>query len=113
MKLYKRKDRLLLFGAMILGGLSAALSAFISILLQRIIDAASSKDMNAFLNLIAFTLLYLTVLGIIGYLEAYCTKLIIKNVTKHLRADIFTGVMNQAPSESVSDTHLDVYKRQA
>ena len=58
MKLYKRKDRLLLFGAMILGGLSAALSAFISILLQRIIDAASSKDMNAFLNLIAFTLLY-------------------------------------------------------
>lgn len=107
MKLYKRKDRLLLFGAMILGGLSAALSAFISILLQRIIDAASSKDMNAFLNLIAFTLLYLTVLGIIGYLEAYCTKLIIKNVTKHLRADIFAGVMSQAPSEYTSRNTAD------
>lgn len=87
---------------MLLGGLSAALSAFISILLQRIIDVASTKDMGAFRDLIAFTLIYLAVLGIIGYLEAYCTKLIIRNVTKHLRADIFTGVMNQVPPEYTS-----------
>ena len=102
MKLYKRKDRLLLLGAMLLGGISAALSAFISILLQRIIDVASAKDMGAFRDLIAFTLIYLAVLGIIGYLEAYCTKLMIRNVTKHLRANIFAGVMNQAPPEYTS-----------
>lgn len=97
MNLIKKKDRLLLCAAVFLGGINAFLSAFISILLQQIIDAATTKDLQGFKRLFIAALIYLAVLGLIGFVEAYCGKLLIRNISQHLRDDIFHGVMRMSP----------------
>lgn len=107
MKLYTKKDRALLWGAVLLGGINAALSAFISILLQQIIDVATHKDVDGFTNLFFVMLIYLAVLGIIGFLEAYCGKLLLRNVSRHLRERIFTGVIKRSPVHYHSQNTAD------
>ncbi|MDO4276299.1 MAG: ABC transporter ATP-binding protein [Eubacteriales bacterium] len=107
MKLYTKKDRLLLWSAIVLGGINAALSAFISILLQQIIDVATHKDMDGFTDLFFVMLIYLAGLGIIGFLEAYCGKLLLRNVSVHLRERIFTGVIKRSPDSYHSQNTAD------
>lgn len=48
MMLYKPKDRLLLGGTILLGGLSSLLAAFVSIFLQRVIDVAVAGEIREF-----------------------------------------------------------------
>lgn len=107
MKLYDKRGRLLIVFTLLLGGISAALSAFISMILQKVIDSAARNDMDSFTKLILATLIYLAILGTMGFLEAYCGKLMIKNVTKTLRDKIFHGVMKRTPGEFSSQNTAD------
>lgn len=107
MKLYTKKDRIFLCFAMVLGGISAALSAFVSILLQQIIDVAVQKDMIGFTRLFFMMLIYIAVLGIIGFLEAYFGKILLRNVSRNLREGIFQGVMKRSPSSFHSQNTAD------
>jgi len=107
MKLYDKKGRLLIACTLLIGGISAVLSAFISIILQKVIDSAARNDMDSFSKLILATLIYLAILGTMGFLEAYCGKLMIKNVTKTLRDKIFFGVMKRSPREFSSKNTAD------
>lgn len=107
MKLYDKRGRLLIIFTLLLGGISAALSAFISIILQKVIDSAARNDMDSFSKLILATLIYLAILGTMGFLEAYCGKLMIKNVTKTLRDKVFLGVMKRSPREFSSQNTAD------
>ena len=107
MKIFMSKDKLLLAAAMFMGGISAMLSAFISVLLQQIIDVAAKKDMHSFSDLFIVMLLYLISLGVIGFLEAYLGKLLIKNVTSRLRKDIFHGIITKNPEDFTSRNTAD------
>lgn len=107
MKFCSKKDRILLWGAMVLGGISAGLSAFISILLQQIIDVAARRNLDGFTRLFFVMLLYLAILGIMGFLEAYCGKILLRNVSRHLREDVFKGVMRRSPSAFHSQNTAD------
>ncbi|RGU92385.1 ABC transporter ATP-binding protein [Clostridium sp. AF15-17LB] len=107
MKLYDKRGRLLIICTLLLGGISAVLSAFISIILQKVIDSAARNDMDSFSKLILATLIYLAILGTMGFLEAYCGKLMIKNVTKTLRDKVFLGVMKRSPREFSSQNTAD------
>ena len=97
MKLYKTKDRLLLGGTSLFGGLSSLLVAFASILMQQVIDVAVAGDVKGFYRVLAVMLVYLAALGGISLLEAIMGKILIRNVTRHLRDRIFKGVMKQKP----------------
>ena len=59
MKLYKTKDRLLLGGTSLFGGLSSLLVAFASILMQQVIDVAVAGDVKGFYRVLAVMLVYL------------------------------------------------------
>lgn len=107
MKLLKKKDRLLLACSIFIGGLAAALAAFVSILLQQIIDVATKKDLAGFYDLFIIMLIYLGMLGIMGFLEAYLGKLLLRNVTRNLREDIFHGVILRSPSNYSSRNTAD------
>ena len=63
MKLYKTKDRLLLGGTILFGGLSSLLVAFASILMQQVIDVAVAGDVKGFYRVLAVMLVYLAALG--------------------------------------------------
>lgn len=82
-----------------IGALSSVASAFISIILQRIVDAAIGQDANYFWRLFTFTMIFLLVLGGLGFLEAYCGKVLIRNVTKSLRKKTFQGLLSRKPEE--------------
>lgn len=109
MRLFKKKDRALLAGAVVIGGINAALAAFISILLQKIIDTATQKDLDGFSQLFIILLIYLAALGIMGFLEAYIGKLLLRNVSRHLRDDIFQGVITKEPVDYTSRNTADRY----
>ncbi len=96
MKLYKTKDRLLLGGTILFGGLSSLLVAFASILMQQVIDVAVAGDVKGFYRVLAVMLVYLAALGGIS-LWRLLGKILIRNVTRHLRDRIFKGVMKQKP----------------
>lgn len=69
MTLYKPKDRLLLGGTILLGGLSSLLAAFVSIFLQRVIDVAvagRSESFTGYWGMAAFLLAF----GVISFSEA-------------------------------------------
>ena len=106
-KIFNRRDRILLLCTIILGGIAAALSAFGSILLQKIIDVAVNKDLGAFSNLFGIMLAYLFILGVMGFFESFCGKLLIRNVSKHLRKEIFQGVLSQDPVKYASKNTAD------
>ena len=99
MKLYTKKDRLLLLGTMLLGAVNAALSAFVSILLQKVIDIAAAGNLTGFIRLFAATLVYLAVLGLMSFLTAWLGKLLVKNVSQHLRNRIFNGILSRSPAQ--------------
>ncbi|HIU75988.1 MAG TPA: ABC transporter ATP-binding protein [Candidatus Pelethocola excrementipullorum] len=99
MKQYLRKDKWLILASVLLGGITAALSAFLSILLQKIIDTALNQDLNGFWNLFMYAMIYLAVLGAMGLLESYCGKRLLRNVSLHLRHRIFHGVMEKSPAD--------------
>ncbi len=105
--IFKRRDKVLLFCTIFLGGVAAALSAFCSILLQKIIDVAVNKDLGAFSDLFGVMLAYLLILGVMGFLESFCGKLLIRNVSKHLRKEIFRGVLSRNPVSYASRNTAD------
>lgn len=107
MKLYRTKERFLLLGAILVGGVTAVLSAFVSILLQKVIDVAVLGDTHGFYTQLAVMLVYLLALGITGFLEAILGKLLVRNVTRHLRDDIFSGVMKRSPVTYASQNTAD------
>lgn len=107
MKLFQRKDRIILCAAIVLGGITAALTAFVSILLQQIVDAATSKNIETFRELFIVMLIYLAVLGIMGFLEAYWGKRLLCNLSIHLRENIFRGVIRREPISYFSRNTAD------
>lgn len=107
MRIFTKKDRLFLYAAILLGGINAALSAFISIFLQQIIDVASHKDADHFTQLFFAMIIYVAVLGTIGFLEAYCGKILLRNVSRHMRERIFEGVIKRSPSAYHSQNTAD------
>lgn len=107
MKLFRTKERFLLMGAILMGGVTAVLSAFISILIQRVIDVAIGGDIPGFNTQLMIMLAYLSALGITGFFEAILGKLLVRNVTRHLRDDIFCGVLKRSPVTYASQNTAD------
>ncbi|WP_343083351.1 ABC transporter ATP-binding protein [Blautia producta] len=107
MKLYKSKDRLFLAGTIFFGGVSSLLAAFVSILLQRVIDVAAAGDAAGFYRVLAVMLVYLGALGGISLLEALMGKLLLRNVTRNLRDRVFKGVMKRKPEKYTSRNTAD------
>lgn len=107
MTLYKPKDRLLLGGTILLGGLSSLLAAFVSIFLQRVIDVAVAGEIREFYRVLGGMAAFLLAFGVISFSEALLGKILLRNVTRYLRDRVFKGVMKQAPKEYTAQNTAD------
>lgn len=99
MTLYKPKDRLLLGGTILFGGLSSLLAAFVSIFLQKVIDVAVAGEIREFYRVLGGMAAFLLAFGVISFSEALLGKILLRNVTRYLRGRVFKGVMKQDPKE--------------
>lgn len=107
MTLYKPKDRLLLGGTILLGGLSSLLAAFVSIFLQRVIDVAVAGEIREFYRVLGGMAAFLLAFGVISFSEALLGKILLRNVTRYLRDRVFKGVMKQDPKEYTAQNTAD------
>ncbi|WP_104802782.1 ABC transporter ATP-binding protein [Blautia marasmi] len=107
MTLYKPKDRLLLGGTILLGGLSSLLAAFVSIFLQRVIDVAVAGEIREFYRVLGGMAAFLLAFGVISFSEALLGKILLRNVTRYLRGRVFKGVMKQDPKEYTAQNTAD------
>lgn len=107
MTLYKPKDRLLLGGTILLGGLSSLLAAFVSIFLQKVIDVAVAGEIREFYRVLGGMAAFLLAFGVIGFSEALLGKILLRNVTRYLRDRVFKGVMKQDPKEYTAQNTAD------
>lgn len=97
MKICLGKDKGILALSIFLGAVNAVAIAFVSIALQRIVDIALAGDLDGFGKLLIVIMVYMIALCIMGFAEALCGKVMLRNVTKNLRQRIFKGVMNKEP----------------
>lgn len=107
MTLYKPKDRLLLGGTILLGGLSSLLAAFVSIFLQKVIDVAVAGEIREFYRVLGGMAAFLLAFGVISFSEALLGKILLRNVTRYLRGRVFKGVMKQDPKEYTAQNTAD------
>lgn len=107
MRICVKKEKWILVLAVILGAVNAVAIAFVSILLQRILDIALRQDMSGFRQLLPVILGYMAALCALGFAEALCGKVLLRNVTRSLRARIFNGVMGKRPESYYKSNSAD------
>lgn len=107
MKICVKKDKWTLALAVVLGGVNAVAIAFVSILLQRILDVALRQDMGGFRQLLPVILGYMAGLCALSFAEAICGKILLRNVTRNLRARIFDSVMRKRPESYYESNSAD------
>ncbi len=104
---YLKQNKLLLVLTLILGALTSVASVFISIILQKIIDIAMHGDLEAFTQVLLFTAIYMVALCLLSYGSALLGKVLLRNITKLLRRDVFNGILLRTPGDFYSVNTAD------
>ena len=107
MKKYIRQNITLLVIAVIIGTVFSLLSAFVAVILQKVVDIAVVGDMSAFLRILIFTCIYLLTCCFLNLLYATLGKKIICRITQSLRYDVFKGIFKRNISDFNSVNSAD------
>lgn len=97
MKNYWMKNKFFFLLAALLCTITALLSAFISIILQKVTDVAIAGQLEVFWKILLFATGYIMILCLVNFLSSLATKLLIQRMTKQMRSDIFENVMKKSP----------------
>ncbi|MBO0454908.1 ABC transporter ATP-binding protein [Candidatus Enterococcus murrayae] len=100
MKDYYKNHKLLLFFTLVFGALSSIASVGIALLLQMIVDFATSGEIQRFPRVILIALSYFLALGICKFIYSYLNKLLINKIIIEMRRDIFSGILRLDDRES-------------
>lgn len=73
--------------------ISSLAYVFISILLQNILDTATSSDMNGFFKLLSFSLVYFVFVGLFMFLYTLFSKRLICRIMNAMRENVFGGII--------------------
>ena len=83
----------LLIATFLLCAIYSIVNVGIAVLLQRIVDTASSKDMDRFIKLIFIAAVYISVLAIVYYVYNRTINKLSKNIIEDLRNELFSGIL--------------------
>lgn len=95
MREYIFKYKFWLSITVLLRSLGALMQVFIALLLQQIVDKAMAKDINGFLNLVIFAVIYFLVLTVVDYLNKTTQFIYLKKTLTNLKEDIFRGILRK------------------
>ncbi|MBS7008691.1 ABC transporter ATP-binding protein [Anaerostipes sp.] len=96
MKRYIKQNKFLFFLTIVTSIISSLGYVFIAVLLQQLLDIAMAEDMQQFLKIVIFSLIYFAVLGIFLFLQSLFGKKVICKIMYVIRRDIFEGIINQS-----------------
>jgi ABC-type multidrug transport system fused ATPase/permease subunit len=95
LKTLLKQNKLLFLLTVFISILSSALVVFIAIVIQKLIDTATQKDIHAFMQMVFLSIGFLVLTGTIGYLYRLSTRTLIRNLTIQLRKKVFQGIFNR------------------
>lgn len=98
---YLKKHKGLLVLTVLFSAISSLAYVFIALLLQQILDIATSGDMDKFINILLFSICYFVLLGLFMFCYSVFSKKLICKVINLLREKTFYGIVNR----NIADYH--------
>ncbi|HIT89443.1 MAG TPA: ABC transporter ATP-binding protein [Candidatus Merdenecus merdavium] len=95
MKRYIKRQYPLLIATFLMCVAYSVVNVGIAVLLQRIVDTASSKNMDRFIKLIFIASIYISVLAIVYYVYNRTINKLSKNIIEDLRNELFSGILHR------------------
>ena len=92
---YILRHKLWLITTVFFRSVGALMQVFVSILLQQIIDSATNYDMNGFIKMVLFGVIFFCVMGINDYLNKTTQFIYIKKTLTNLKEDVFRGILRK------------------
>ena len=96
MKLYIKQNKVLFVVSILVSVIASLGYVFLAILLQQLLDIAVGKDMQQFIRMVLFSILYFAVLGIFLYLQSLLSKKVICKIMRQIRSDVFLGTVDHS-----------------
>lgn len=95
MKEYIFKYKGWLVTTVLFRSIGALMQVFIALLLQQIVDKAMGKDINGFIKVVTFSVIYFLVLTLVDYLNKTTQFIYLKKTLTSLKEDLFRGVLRK------------------
>ena len=89
---YLKQYKLLLFLTVLFTAISSLSYVFIAILLQQVMDIVDMGDMDGFIRILLFSLVYFALMGIFMYLQSLFSKKFVCKIMKAVRSKTFIGI---------------------
>lgn len=95
MRKYILKHKFWLITTVFFRSFGALMQVFVSLLIQQVIDKATNKDMNGFVKVIIFGMVYFCIMGINDYLNKTTQFIYVKKTLSNLKEDVFRGILRK------------------
>ena len=105
---YLKQYKLLLFLTVLFTAISSLSYVFIAILLQQVMDIVDMGDMDGFIRILLFSLVYFALMGVFMYLQSFFSKKFICKIMKAVRSKTFIGIERHT-IEDYSKNHTADY----
>lgn len=96
MNQYFKQNKLLTFLTVFFCIISSLTYVMLAVLLQKILDMATQKNMNVFIKTLLFSIIYFVLMGFLMYLFSFFTKKLICKITRQLRTKAFKGILSHS-----------------
>ncbi|MCP8382349.1 ABC transporter ATP-binding protein [Clostridioides difficile] len=99
MKFYIKQNKILFLVTILTSVIASLGYVFMAVLLQRLLDITVEKNMQQFMEMILFSIVYFVLLGIFLYLQSLLSKKVICRIMQQVRSDVFRGTVNYSIEE--------------
>lgn len=94
MSTYIKKNKFLFILTILASVISSLGYVFMAVLLQQLLDIAMGKDIQQFIRMVVFSIIYFVVLGFFLYFQSLLSKKVICKIILQIRSDVFRGTIN-------------------
>ena len=96
MSIYIKKNKFLFILTILTSVISSLGYVFMAVLLQQLLDIAMDKNIQQFIKMVIFSIIYFVVLGVSLYLQSLLSKKVICKIMLQIRSDVFRGTINHS-----------------
>ena len=96
MSIYIKKNKFLFILTILTSVISSLGYVFMAVLLQQLLDIAMDKNIQQFIKMVIFSIVYFVVLGFFLYLQTLLCKKVICKIMLQIRSDVFRGTINHS-----------------
>lgn len=108
---YLKQYKLLLFLTVLFTAISSLSYVFIAILLQQVMDIVDMGDMDGFIRILLFSLVYFALMGVFMYLQSLFSKKFVCKIMKAVRSKTFIGIERHTIEDYSKNSYCGLFIR--